>query len=366
MSKSLLFIPDISGFTEFVQTTEVEHSQHVISELLETLIEANTLGLKLAEIEGDALFFYLENKIPSKEELMAQVEAMNIAFHKHLQLLKTHRICPCKACVCATELQLKIVAHSAELSFIRVQKSVKPFGKEVIEVHRLLKNSIDSDNYVLISEQLATDMNLSSTYSHRLFAFENGLESYDGNEIKFMYANINKHDLEIPPVSIPQTLEMNAKPNIKFERTFSVSAKSLLEFITNYSYRPHWAKDVDKMSYRKNEVTRLGTEHSCIINDQLLDFTVVKKKGNSSELVYGEFTSSFSLFDKLYIFYVITPLSPNTSSLQLELYWKTSPLKKVSVSLFGRKNIKELFEKALRNLRNYITSIVSSDYTLAE
>ena len=42
MTSSLLFLPDISGFTEFVQNTEVEHSQHVISELLEVLIEANT------------------------------------------------------------------------------------------------------------------------------------------------------------------------------------------------------------------------------------------------------------------------------------------------------------------------------------
>ncbi len=58
MPRSLLFIPDISGFTKFVQTTEVEHSQHVISELLEVLISANTQELKLAEIEGDALFFY--------------------------------------------------------------------------------------------------------------------------------------------------------------------------------------------------------------------------------------------------------------------------------------------------------------------
>ena len=59
MSKSLLFIPDISGYTNFIQTTEVEHSQHVIAELLEILIDANDSGFELAEIEGDALFFYL-------------------------------------------------------------------------------------------------------------------------------------------------------------------------------------------------------------------------------------------------------------------------------------------------------------------
>jgi hypothetical protein len=62
MAKSLLFLPDISGFTEFVQTTEVAHSQHVISELLEVLIDANTQELQLAEVEGDALFFIKKRK----------------------------------------------------------------------------------------------------------------------------------------------------------------------------------------------------------------------------------------------------------------------------------------------------------------
>jgi len=32
--KTFLFIPDISGFMEFVNETEVEHSQHIISERL--------------------------------------------------------------------------------------------------------------------------------------------------------------------------------------------------------------------------------------------------------------------------------------------------------------------------------------------
>ena len=97
MAKSLLFIPDISGFTHFVQTTEVEHSQHVISELLEILISANTQDLRLAEIEGDALFFYKEEDVPSQEKLLAQVESMYSAFYSHLQHLEKHRICPCNA-----------------------------------------------------------------------------------------------------------------------------------------------------------------------------------------------------------------------------------------------------------------------------
>ena len=54
MKPSLLFIPDISGFTDFVNSTEVAHSQHVIEELLELIIANDELGLTVSEIEGDA------------------------------------------------------------------------------------------------------------------------------------------------------------------------------------------------------------------------------------------------------------------------------------------------------------------------
>ena len=56
--RTLFVIPDIGGFTKFVAQTEVSHSQHIIKELLEILVDANTMGLKVSEFEGDAVLFY--------------------------------------------------------------------------------------------------------------------------------------------------------------------------------------------------------------------------------------------------------------------------------------------------------------------
>ena len=56
-NKGLLFIPDISGFSRFVSQTEIEHSRLIIQELLETLINANQMGLEVSEVEGDAILF---------------------------------------------------------------------------------------------------------------------------------------------------------------------------------------------------------------------------------------------------------------------------------------------------------------------
>ena len=179
MSNSLLFIPDISGFTNFVQTTEINHSQHVIAELLEALLAANRYDMELAEVEGDALFFYKENQLLAKKDLFAQMEAMYIAFYSHLKLLDKNRICSCKACSTAINLELKIVVHTGSFQFIEIQNRKKPFGEAVIQVHRLLKNSIKSDNYVLISDAMVRAIDLNAINKNPLFNFKKGEDIYD-------------------------------------------------------------------------------------------------------------------------------------------------------------------------------------------
>ena len=77
-----MLIPDISGFTHFVNQTEIIHGVHIIAEMLETLIQNNKMGLKVAELEGDAVFFYRIGEKPSAKELQEQIETMFFAFHK--------------------------------------------------------------------------------------------------------------------------------------------------------------------------------------------------------------------------------------------------------------------------------------------
>ncbi|TAI48794.1 DUF2652 domain-containing protein [Flagellimonas allohymeniacidonis] len=357
MAKSLLFIPDISGYTKFIQTTEIEHSQHVISELLEVLISANTQGLQLAEIEGDALFFYKENTIPSQENLLAQIEAMFTAFYSHLKLLEQHRICPCNACATAPNLELKIIAHTGNLTHIEVQGNRKPFGEQVIEAHRLLKNSVDSDNYALISRKLALEIQLSPYYSSKVFRFRQGSDQYDDRNMEYVYSLIDTETLHLKAPEELQTVSFDHPPQLTSSKEFPISAPQLLEYITNYSYRDYWVKGVDKFDYNENEVTRLGTKHTCVVNGKNLDFTTITKEAEEGNLIYGEITKSPPIVDELYQFFVITPLGENRCRLELQNYWKAkSPIKKILISLVGKKSFKKGMEKALQGLHQFITN----------
>ena len=80
----LFFIPDIGGFTKFVNETEISHSQHVISELLELLVDSNEIGLEVSEFEGDAVLFYCTTP-PTLDKLLAQAKKMFLNFHLHLK-----------------------------------------------------------------------------------------------------------------------------------------------------------------------------------------------------------------------------------------------------------------------------------------
>ncbi|MDF1696273.1 MAG: DUF2652 domain-containing protein [Saprospiraceae bacterium] len=356
MSKSLLFLPDISGFTNFVQTTEVEHSQHVISELLEVLIGANTQDLQLAEIEGDALFFYKEEEIPSLEKLLAQIETMFTAFHSHLKLLEKNRVCPCNACSSAPNLQLKIVAHSGELQFINVQDNRKPFGAQVIEVHRLMKNSVPSDNYVLLSQDLADDIELFLPYKSKLYEFQKGQNVYDSKLVKYLYATVDNNQLKIKPFAQAKKVNFERSPSLYFKEQFPISAKELLEYITNYKYRHEWVEGVEKFEYNEKEVTRLGTEHICVIDGKHLNFITVTKKGKPGQLVYGELTTSPPPVDALYQFFIISPMTKDTCTLEIEVYWTAKSLfKKLMLILVVQHILKKNIKRSLELLLRFIT-----------
>src|SRR5688572_4927280 len=142
-NRGLLFIPDISGFTRFVNQTEIEHSRLIIQELLETLINSNEIGLTISEIEGDAILFFKFGEPPELSELYMQVEKMFCSFHKNLQVYESHRYCQCKACVSAIDLTLKVITHYGEFTQYQVHSFNKLIGKDLIVAHRLLKNEIN-------------------------------------------------------------------------------------------------------------------------------------------------------------------------------------------------------------------------------
>lgn len=84
VNPALILIPDISGFTKFVSEENLEHSQLKIAQLLETILDNNTLGLSVSEIEGDAILFYSFNDTSTFQQVIEQCNLMSQKFHEQL------------------------------------------------------------------------------------------------------------------------------------------------------------------------------------------------------------------------------------------------------------------------------------------
>ena len=123
--RALLLIADIGGYTRFMSVHRVNltHAQTVVAQLLEAILDAAG-PFKLAKLEGDAAFLYA--KVPDGEadlsSVSQQVARIRRAFLERRHALEIDRLCSCDACVQASQLNLKFVAHLGEVAEQRVKK----------------------------------------------------------------------------------------------------------------------------------------------------------------------------------------------------------------------------------------------------
>jgi hypothetical protein len=148
-----LVLVDISGYTTYVAETELTHSQILVAELLDAVLESLGAHLEVSSVEGDAVFFVGESIGP---EVMGWFDATYLAFHRRLRKVVAERAvhCPCQACVRAPTLTVKVIAHHGHFSRFRVGQVEQLHGTDVIVPHRLAKNHIPSHEYVLATATL--------------------------------------------------------------------------------------------------------------------------------------------------------------------------------------------------------------------
>ena len=140
--KACFAIADISGYTRFVSGVELDHAQDIITDIMDTLLRALRPTFRLAKFEGDAAFVYaLADKVDGSL-LQDSIEQAYFAFRKRLRNIKEANSCECEACRQMQSLDVKFVVHHGE--FIRQKMSGREelAGREVILVHRLLKNDV--------------------------------------------------------------------------------------------------------------------------------------------------------------------------------------------------------------------------------
>lgn len=158
MKSAVLLLADISGYTSFVRehTDTADHASQSVVGLLKAIIAASSGPLHVAELEGDAVFFYAlldpDNVSGDTDAIKRQIPGLFRAFEDARDAMVNGADCPCEACTHIGDLRLKQVVHSGEVAVEQIGRFEKLFGLDVIVVHRMLKNTVEAKQYLMLTD----------------------------------------------------------------------------------------------------------------------------------------------------------------------------------------------------------------------
>lgn len=140
--RGCLVIADLSGYTDYLQTTELEHAEDVLADLTDTVIDNLQAVLTISKLEGDAVFAYALEGSTDATMLLDGIDNAYFAFRRRVRNITQATACDCNACRRIPTINLKFVAHHGQFVRRQVAGTEELTGSDVVLVHRMLKNSI--------------------------------------------------------------------------------------------------------------------------------------------------------------------------------------------------------------------------------
>ncbi|MCH9029964.1 MAG: D-lyxose/D-mannose family sugar isomerase, partial [Bacteroidetes bacterium] len=286
-SEALIFIPDISGYTKFITETETKHSKHIIVELLEVIIGANNLGMQISEIEGDAVLYYRKGDPPKIDELILQAKKMFLAFHTQIKIIQRDNVCQCGACRTAINLTLKFVSHYGMLEEVTIQNFMKIMGRDVILTHRLLKNTINSNEYLLITNDYLNTQDIVNFRFESWISFKKHIENFTNfKDVKVQYILLEEAKKELPDVS---RLMKSRFDYTTPDSSMFIDAPLLVvhELLTDHDAKLNYVPGLNEIK-DKSPVNRVNTSHTCVFDDLEIHFVTISNEVKEKEISYVE------------------------------------------------------------------------------
>ena len=288
-----LVIADITGFTPFLASTELEHSQEILQHMLKGIISLLTPTFKLAEVEGDAVFVYSESQsrahdaangsaacpdpisgiLSRKERILEVIESAYFAFRDRKTTYNRIRSCGCKACQMASSLDLKFIVHFGEYIMNNVGGKNKPLGPSVNVAHRLLKNHVSESTgwkaYILFTTDCLAAISLDSE------KFHHDTETYEH------IGSIDTHSLNLDQryqdfVKERRVFLAAADADYVIQKDFPVPPSILWEWANDPKKRTQWSPNSDwHIGLRPRGRTGKGSTNHCVnskVVEKILDY----------------------------------------------------------------------------------------------
>ena len=164
-------IADITGYTQYLNSSELEHAQQTLTALLNLLISRTKPPLIISRLAGDAVISYgLGDTFLQGQTFVEMLEDIYVNFRRAIELMVRNTTCPCNACRNIKSLDLKFLVHFGEFGVQKLDAHDELIGSDVNLIHRLLKNHVKEQTgieaYTLFTDAAIRQLGLAEATSN--------------------------------------------------------------------------------------------------------------------------------------------------------------------------------------------------------
>jgi uncharacterized protein YndB with AHSA1/START domain len=246
-----------------VSGVELDHAQDIIADIMDTLVRALRPPFRLAKFEGDAAFVYaLADKVDGSL-MQDSIEQAYFAFRKRLRNIKQASSCECQACSRMQSLDVKFVVHHGE--FIRQKMSGREelAGRDVILVHRLLKNDVGKTfgphAYALYSDACVRAMGIDPA-AQGLVEYAEAIEHI--GETKCWVSDLEQAWMR--EIETARSLVQRADAYMIMERDFAAPRQVVWDLVTSPAHHTRWQRADGVVENAARGRRGAGTQNHCL------------------------------------------------------------------------------------------------------
>ncbi|HEY6072323.1 MAG TPA: DUF2652 domain-containing protein, partial [Anaerolineales bacterium] len=130
--KGYFILTDISGYTEYLTHSELEHAHDILQSLFDVQLAAIRHPFVLSGFRGDAIFMYApETHFVQAQSFIEALENFYLVFRDTLQQMQFNTTCTCRACRNMGLLDLKMCIHYGEYLLQKLADREELLGADV-------------------------------------------------------------------------------------------------------------------------------------------------------------------------------------------------------------------------------------------
>lgn len=292
----ILLISDITGYTKYLASSELEHAESSLRSLLKLIIEHTRSPLVISRLEGDAVISYAPaGSFQQGQTIVEIIERTYIDFCQARELMMLNTTCTCNACRNIPNLDLKFFVHFGSFMLEPLHTYTELVGTDVNLIHRLTKNRVTQQTgfkaYVAYTQSAVTALGIDRIAE----TLTRHAETYESiGEVQLYLDDLgSKWEEEKPRMRMSVQDEQAA---LMFEDEFALPPLMMWDIVSSPQYKAILSGSKSaRVDHLANGRIGLGATYYCahgsrVIPEIIVDWQPPREYTWTSDPLFGVYT----------------------------------------------------------------------------